>query len=81
MDHAMYDRYILNGKPENGPWLLSFAYLPYSSSGRDFSMTTNSVPTALCFGRAFNVNVAFLDYRIHEDIFESYNYKTGWLEK
>jgi hypothetical protein len=31
--------------------------------------------------RHFDINIGILDYRIHEEIFEAYNYKLGYFDR
>lgn len=35
----------------------------------------------LCFARANDIHFGLLDYRLHEDIFESYNYKFSYQDR
>jgi len=81
MDFFEYDRYIVNAKPGSKPWFLFFMYTPYTGSAPNYETWTNHFEKAICFARSMDMNLAFLDYRAHEEIFESYNYKFGYYDK
>jgi hypothetical protein len=81
MDFYEYDRYIVNAKSGDKPWLLFFMYTPYSGNAQKFDNYTMHLETLICFTRHFDINIGILDYRIHEEIFEAYNYKLGYFDR
>jgi hypothetical protein len=77
LDAKRYERYIMQAKSDQKPWMLMFIATPYGSNEFHYQTYEVILPRLLCMAQNYEFNLGIVDFRLNENIFESFQYEMG----
>ena len=68
-----YDKYVVNAKKGDKPWLVMIMRTPYGSNENSYQVGEMMLSRMACASKALNFNLGLVDVAASEDVVESFH--------